>query len=143
MNRGPRLERRRTREEWVYGLNPVLEAIKSGRQVKSVFLSSSRREGVAGIEREVLSRGIALKKADQSFFDSRFSKGHQGIAAVVAPREYADFDEMLAKTGFGEVSVAPGDHIDAMVVRVGRDYVFLDLGSRAEGLLTSLRGQQN
>jgi len=88
-------DRGRAREEWVYGLNPVLEAIKSGRQVKSVFLSSSRREGVVGIEREVLSRGIALKKADQFFFDSRFPKGHQGIAAVVAPREYADFDEML------------------------------------------------
>jgi 23S rRNA (guanosine2251-2'-O)-methyltransferase len=92
---GPGLDRRRSHEEWIYGLNPVLEAIKSGRQVKSVFLSSSRREGIAGIEREILSRGIALKKADQSFFDSRFPKGHQGIAAVVAPREYADFDEML------------------------------------------------
>jgi 23S rRNA (guanosine2251-2'-O)-methyltransferase len=85
----------RTREEWVYGLNPVFEAIRSGRRVKSVFLSSSRREGIEGIEREILSRGIALKKADQFFFDSRFPKGHQGIAAVVAPREYADFDTML------------------------------------------------
>ncbi|MDA8238766.1 MAG: 23S rRNA (guanosine(2251)-2'-O)-methyltransferase RlmB [Nitrospiraceae bacterium] len=94
-NSARRPDSRRTREEWVYGLNPVLEAIKSGRQVKSVFLSSSRREGVAGIEREVLSRGIELKKADQFFFDSRFPKGHQGIAAVVAQREYADFDEML------------------------------------------------
>lgn len=88
--------RGRKREEWIYGLNPVLEAIKSGRQVKSVFLSRSRREGIPGIEREILSRGIALKKTDQFFFDSRFPKGHQGIAAVVAPREYADFDDMLA-----------------------------------------------
>jgi 23S rRNA (guanosine2251-2'-O)-methyltransferase len=87
--------RSRSREEWVYGLNPVLEAIKSGRQVKSVFLSRSRREGIPGIEQEIRSRGIALKKTDQFFFDSRFPKGHQGIAAVVAPREYADFDRML------------------------------------------------
>lgn len=87
--------RRRTHEEWVYGLNPVLEAIRSGRQVKSVFLSRSRKEGLPGIEREVLSRGIALKKTDQFFFDSRFPKGHQGIAALVAPREYADLDELF------------------------------------------------
>lgn len=91
----PRLGRRGTREEWVYGLNPVLEAIRSGRQVKSVFLSRSRKEGVHGIEREILSKGIALEKTDQFFFDSRFPKGHQGIAAVVAPREYAGLDELL------------------------------------------------
>jgi 23S rRNA (guanosine2251-2'-O)-methyltransferase len=90
-----RNDRRRAREEWVYGLNPVLEAIRSGRQVKSVFLSRSRREGIPGIEQEILSKGISLKKTDQFFFDSRFPKGHQGIAAVVAPREYVDFDAML------------------------------------------------
>ncbi len=87
--------RGRTREEWVYGLNPVLEAIRSGRQVKSVFLSRSRKEGISGLEREVLARGIVLKKTDQFFFDSRFPKGHQGIAAVVAPREYAHLEELL------------------------------------------------
>jgi 23S rRNA (guanosine2251-2'-O)-methyltransferase len=90
-----RPDSRPTREEWVYGLNPVFEAIRSGRQIKSVFLSRSRREGIAGIEEELRSRGVALKKADQFFFDSRFPKGHQGIAAVVAPREYAGLDEML------------------------------------------------
>lgn len=90
-----RPEGRRAREEWIYGLNPVLEAIRSGRKIKSVFLSRSRREGLAGIEEELRSRGIALKKADPFFFDSRFPKGHQGIAAAVAPREYADLDAML------------------------------------------------
>ncbi len=85
----------RLHEEWIYGLNPVLEVIRSGRQVKTAFLSVSRREGVAGIEQEILSRGIALKRADQSFFDSRFPKGHQGIAVVVAPREYVELDELL------------------------------------------------
>jgi 23S rRNA (guanosine2251-2'-O)-methyltransferase len=88
--------RSRSHDEWVYGLNPVLEAIRSGRQVKTVFLSVSRREGVSGIEREIASSGITLKKTDQFFFDSRFPKGHQGIAAVVAPREYTDLEELLS-----------------------------------------------
>src|SRR5512147_644389 len=95
--RGPdsRFDRTKAADEWVYGLNPVLEAVRSGRRIKTVFLSASRREGISGIEHEILSRGIALKKADQFFFDSRFPKGHQGIAAVVAPREYADLEELL------------------------------------------------
>ncbi len=87
--------RSKSHDEWVYGVNPVLEAIRSGRQVKAVFLSASRREGIAGIEHEIASKGITLKKADQSFFDGRFPKGHQGIAAVVAPREYSRLEELL------------------------------------------------
>jgi 23S rRNA (guanosine2251-2'-O)-methyltransferase len=91
----PRFDSQRSHDEWIYGLNPVLEAIRSGRQVRTVFLSISRREGVTEIEREIASRGITLKKADQFFFDSRFPKGHQGIAAVVAPREYTELEELL------------------------------------------------
>ena len=88
-------DRRRSGDEWIYGLNPVLEAVRAGRRVKTVFLSASRREQLAGIEREIVSRKIMLKKADQVFFDTRFPKGHQGIAAVVARREYAELEDML------------------------------------------------
>jgi len=83
-------------EEWVYGLNPVLEAVRSGREVKTVFLSSGRRDRIAEIEEEITSRGIKITRADNIFFDSRFIKGHQGIAALAAPRKYADMEEILA-----------------------------------------------
>ena len=83
-------------EEWVYGLNPVLEAVRSGREVKTVFLSSGRRDRIAEIEEEITSRGIKITRADNTFFDSRFIKGHQGIAALAAPRKYADMEEILA-----------------------------------------------
>jgi 23S rRNA (guanosine2251-2'-O)-methyltransferase len=82
-------------DEWIYGLNPVLEAIRAGRRVKSVFLSLSRRGQLSEIEREIAARGIMLKRADQGYFDARFPKGHQGIAAVVAPMEYAGLEEVL------------------------------------------------
>ena len=87
--------RSRSSEEWIYGLNPVLEAVRSGREVKAVFLSLARRDKVSEIEGEISSRGIKINREDNLFFDSRFAKGHQGIAALVAPRGYADFDELL------------------------------------------------
>lgn len=86
--------RSRSSEEWIYGLNPVLEAVRSGREVKVVFLSLARRDKVSEIEGEISSRGIKIKRED-NLFDSKFAKGHQGIAALVAPRGYADFDELL------------------------------------------------
>jgi 23S rRNA (guanosine2251-2'-O)-methyltransferase len=87
--------RRLSHGEWIYGLNPVLEAVRSGRDVKSVIVSSSRREGFSAIEKEVLDRGVRLRREDASFFESRFPKGHQGIAAVVAPRVYATVEDLL------------------------------------------------
>ncbi len=90
--------RSKSAEEWIYGLNPVLEVVRSGREVKAVFLSSARKDKVAALEEEISSRGIKINRADSLFFDSRFAKGHQGIAALVAPRGYADFDELLEAT---------------------------------------------
>lgn len=90
-----RHRRSEARQEWIYGLNPVLEAVRSGREVKVVFLSSARRDKITEIEEEITLRGIKINKEDNLFFDSRFAKGHQGVAALVAPRGYVNFDEML------------------------------------------------
>jgi len=88
--------RLRSADEWIYGLNPVLEAVRSGREVKAVFLSSARKDKTGEIEAEMSSRGIKITRADNIFFDSRFSKGHQGIAALVAARKYADMEDLLS-----------------------------------------------
>lgn len=85
----------KSRDEWIYGLNPVLEAVRSGREVKAVIISSSRRENLQAIEQEVLFRGLKLRREDSAFFEGRFPKGHQGIAAVVAPRVYLNLEELL------------------------------------------------
>ncbi|MHB8881434.1 MAG: 23S rRNA (guanosine(2251)-2'-O)-methyltransferase RlmB [Thermodesulfovibrionales bacterium] len=83
------------REEWIYGINPVLEAVRSGRLIKSVYLLGSRREKGGEIESELSGRGIPVSKVDNVFFEQRFPKGHQGIAAVVAPRKYAPLEDIL------------------------------------------------
>lgn len=46
------------------------------------------------------------------------------------------FDELLDSALAPRVRVAPGDQVEAAVVRIGREYVFLDLGARTEGLLS-------
>lgn len=92
-NRGE--ERPRGREEWVYGINPVLEAVRSGRSIQTVYLLGTRRDRADEIETEISGRGITIKRADSDFFDSRFPKGHQGIAAAVAPRKYSSLEDLM------------------------------------------------
>ena len=55
--------RSRSAEEWIYGLNPVLEVIRSGREVKAVFLSSARKDKTGEIEAEISSCGIKITRA--------------------------------------------------------------------------------
>ena len=40
-------------------------------------------------------RGIRVTREDRSFFDSRFPKGHQGIAALLPRREYAEIEDLF------------------------------------------------
>jgi 23S rRNA (guanosine2251-2'-O)-methyltransferase len=87
--------RSRSPEEWVYGLNPVLETLRGGRTISAVYLSSSRRQKVTEIVEALAKRGMQAQKVDESFFEERFVKGHQGIAARVMSREYADLEDLL------------------------------------------------
>ncbi|MCL5021953.1 MAG: 23S rRNA (guanosine(2251)-2'-O)-methyltransferase RlmB [Nitrospirae bacterium] len=82
-------------EEWIYGLNPVLEALKAGRTIKTVLVSEGRQEKVEEIRKEAEARGVSVEVAAQSFFDGRFPKGHQGVAARVLRKAYITLDELL------------------------------------------------
>lgn len=84
------------KQEWLYGFNPVLEAIKSGRKIKTVCISKQRHEQVQKIIELAKAEGISIEFADKEFFDSRFHKGHQGIAAVVEKKRFLTIDELLA-----------------------------------------------
>lgn len=80
---------------WIYGLNPVLEAIRAGRNIKEVYLSSSRHEKLSLIEKEIERRKIPVRIVDIKFFNDLFPKGHQGIAAKGSQKGYIDIDDLL------------------------------------------------
>ncbi|MFZ6016934.1 MAG: 23S rRNA (guanosine(2251)-2'-O)-methyltransferase RlmB [Nitrospirota bacterium] len=87
--------RSRSGREWIYGLNPVLEAIKAGRNIKGIFISLSRHDKVLEIKKAAEDRNIPVKISDPTFFDTTFRKGHQGVAAEVSLRGYVALDELL------------------------------------------------
>ncbi|MBA4373572.1 MAG: 23S rRNA (guanosine(2251)-2'-O)-methyltransferase RlmB [Thermodesulfovibrio sp.] len=84
------------RDNWVYGLNPVLEVLRAGREVKAIYILAGRRDKLDEVSQAAAGRGVIVKKAETDFFDSKFPKGHQGIAAAVAPRQYATLDDIMA-----------------------------------------------
>lgn len=83
------------KENWLYGVNPVLEAIKSGRKIKAIYISSQRHEQLEKFILMAESKGAAINFAEKDFFDSRFHKGHQGIAADVEKKALLGMYELL------------------------------------------------
>ena len=80
---------------WIYGVNPVIEAIRAGRKIKAIFISAARHDKVSEIEKEAEGKKIPVKISDRLFFDNTFMKGHQGVAAAVSLKGYVALDELL------------------------------------------------
>lgn len=85
-----------TSHEWIYGVNPVIEAMWAGRNIKKIFILSARDEKMAlQIKGEAEKRNIPIESADRGFFESKFPKGHQGIAAMVKMKSAVSLSDLL------------------------------------------------
>ncbi|MBN2653990.1 MAG: 23S rRNA (guanosine(2251)-2'-O)-methyltransferase RlmB [Nitrospirae bacterium] len=89
---------KRIETDWIYGLNPVSEALRSGRKIEKVVYSS-RNDAVSKLLKEAAELGITLEQAGKQFFDEKFQKGHQGIAAKAAPISTISIEDLLEIPG--------------------------------------------
>jgi len=82
-------------EAWVYGVNPVIEALRAGRGIMRICISTGMQSKTNLIKSEAEKRCIPVEILEPSFFDSSFPKGHQGVAAEVSPKRYMPMGELL------------------------------------------------
>lgn len=69
---------------WLYGVNPVREALRAGREIKSLYVFSPKRKSMEDVIKLAEAKGVKPSfMHDAAFFDTRFPKGHQGIAIEV------------------------------------------------------------
>jgi 23S rRNA (guanosine2251-2'-O)-methyltransferase len=93
----------------VYGINPVLEALRAGR-VKELRV----RDGASGRVREVLSlagqRGVRVRRVPGETLDRESQHGvHQGVTAIVDDvQEHGIEDLLAASTGAPLIVVLDG-----------------------------------
>lgn len=85
------------KNEYIIGRNSVLEALKSGRIIDSIMISS---KDSGGSLRVILSlaakKNITIKEVSRLALDS-ISSGlvHQGVIAAVGAKEYSSIDDIL------------------------------------------------
>ncbi|MDQ7094088.1 23S rRNA (guanosine(2251)-2'-O)-methyltransferase RlmB [Desulfosporosinus sp. PR] len=85
-------------DEIIYGKNPVLELLKSGKPVNKILLLA---DGANVRNQEILSllqkRNIPYQFVDRQALDRLAQRErHQGMLAYVAAREYAEVEDILA-----------------------------------------------
>lgn len=82
------------KKETIYGIRPVVEALRSKRrEVYEVLDALGRGE----LSSEARKHGVPLKKAARNRVDELARGGaHQGVAARVSPYPYSGLDEILA-----------------------------------------------
>lgn len=82
---------------YIEGRNPVLEALKSGREIEKIIIAKGTKEGsinkIVGMAR---SKNIIIQNIDRSKLDSMAdTNSHQGVIAIAASYTYKTIEDIL------------------------------------------------
>ncbi|MDR0880418.1 MAG: 23S rRNA (guanosine(2251)-2'-O)-methyltransferase RlmB [Clostridioides sp.] len=85
---------------YIEGRNPVIEAIKSGREIDKIMVANSAKEGsikkLLGMAKE---KNLVIQYVERQKLDEiSESHAHQGVIAQVSEYSYWDLDELIAET---------------------------------------------
>jgi 23S rRNA (guanosine2251-2'-O)-methyltransferase len=84
---------------FVYGVNPVLEALRAHRaDVVRVLLEERRSQGGEKVARAAAEAGVPVEEVARGELDRRARAGaHQGVGAELAQFRYAELEDLLGK----------------------------------------------
>ncbi len=84
-------------DDRIVGRNAVMEALRSGRTLDSVWIASGDRGGSLGVIRaKCKDAGIPVKDVDVRKLDN-LCNNHQGVIAFAACKEYATVEDIFAR----------------------------------------------
>ncbi|HHY91213.1 MAG TPA: 23S rRNA (guanosine(2251)-2'-O)-methyltransferase RlmB, partial [Clostridiales bacterium] len=84
----------------IEGRNPVLEALKAGREIDKILVAKGSEKGsiqkIIGIAKE---KKIPIQYVERQKIDQLSeTHAHQGVMAFVAAYSYTEFEEILQRT---------------------------------------------
>ncbi|WP_274654079.1 23S rRNA (guanosine(2251)-2'-O)-methyltransferase RlmB [Paenibacillus humicola] len=85
--------------EWIAGKHPVMEALRSGREINKIWVAEQSQKNLpAQIIAEARRAGIVVQVADKRKLDQLAPDvPHQGIVAQAAAYRYYEIDELLER----------------------------------------------
>jgi 23S rRNA (guanosine2251-2'-O)-methyltransferase len=84
--------------EMIAGKNPVLEALRSGREINKIWISEGvKKTGINEVLDLARERGVLVQFVPKKKIDQLTSANHQGIVASVAAYKYAELVELFQR----------------------------------------------
>lgn len=83
--------------DYIIGRNPVLEALKHGTPVNKILTAKGAAKGsVVEIVGRAKEAKVPIQEVERSYLDNLVqSTNHQGVAAVIAAREYVEVEDII------------------------------------------------
>ncbi|MBA2873099.1 23S rRNA (guanosine2251-2'-O)-methyltransferase [Anoxybacillus calidus] len=84
--------------DFVIGKNPVVEALKSERDINKIWISENSQRGtMQQIIQLAKQKGVVVQYVPKKKIDQMVEGNHQGVVAQVASYKYYDIDELFKR----------------------------------------------
>ncbi|PIC77006.1 23S rRNA (guanosine(2251)-2'-O)-methyltransferase RlmB [Sporosarcina sp. P19] len=82
--------------EMIGGRNPVVEALRSGRQLNKIWVAEGvNKKSIGEIMKLAKEAGVVVQTAPKQKLDGMTDLSHQGILASVAAYDYAELEDLF------------------------------------------------
>ncbi|HWO78573.1 MAG TPA: 23S rRNA (guanosine(2251)-2'-O)-methyltransferase RlmB [Bacillus sp. (in: firmicutes)] len=84
--------------EWIFGRNPVLEVLKSDRDIQKLLVAEGSQKGsIQQVLKIAKEKSVIVQTVPKRKLDQMFNGPHQGVAAQIAAYQYAELDELYKR----------------------------------------------
>ena len=84
------------KQEMVYGIRPLLEAIQSGKEVEKILIQKGlRNDNFAELMKLIKSENIPLQFVPQEKLNRVTRKNHQGVIGFISPVTYYQIEDWV------------------------------------------------
>lgn len=86
------------KEDYIYGVRAVIEAIKSGKQITKILMQKGlEKELINELNAEMKGKNYQIQFVPYQKLQRVTSANHQGVIAYISPIEYQDLEAVVSK----------------------------------------------
>jgi 23S rRNA (guanosine2251-2'-O)-methyltransferase len=88
------------KNEFIIGKNPVLESLRSGREINKIWIGEQSKSSAKQIIELAKSQGVLVQSVPKKKLDQLAdTSNHQGVIASIAAYRYAELEELFRRAG--------------------------------------------
>lgn len=86
------------KENYIFGMHPVMEAIKAEKEIDKVFIQSDLRgPNITELRKLLKTHNVSSQNLPLGRMNHLYKKNHQGVVAFLSPIQFQPYQEVLSK----------------------------------------------